>query len=188
MDKTRINNKLNLVLEIPDDKGTIYIHSTPISVDIFNQFYLVLSRTFSFIYSKGLHLTAPRIAHLVLKEIAAEEGQLEAVQNGLMNEIIRLSNVISPSDKGYVTNTLSDALSRNMITKEEFEEIKGMLVFFYCVSSVARKELIEPTMKQLTDLWCGQVTYLSFTEYKDSLQKLIEEPVLEKKITSSIAY
>lgn len=184
----RIDNKLNLVLEIPDDRGTLYVHSTPISIDVFNQFYMVLSRTFSTIYSKGLHLTAPRIAHLVLKQIAEDEGQLEAVNNGLMNEIIRLTNVLIPGEAGYVSATLSDCLSRKIITAEEFEEIKGMLVFFIVASSVAKKDLISPTMTQLCDLWGGQLTSYNSTEFRGSLQTSIEEKVLEVPITSSIPY
>lgn len=184
----RIDNKLNLVLEIPDDRGTLYVHSTPISLDVFNQFYMVLGRTFSTIYSKGLHLTAPRIAHLVLKQIAEDEGQLEAVNNGLMNEIIRLSNVLIPGEAGYVSATLSDCLSRKIVTAEEFEEIKGMLVFFSCVSSVAKKELIEPTMTQLTGLWGGQLTSYNSTAFKDSLQISTEEKVSAILTTSSIPY
>jgi len=184
----RINNKLNLVLEIPDDNGVIYVHATPISLDIFNQFYMVLSRTFSMIYSKGLHLTAPRIAHLVLKDIAEDEGVLDAVNNGLMNEIVRLCNVVMPTSNGYVTSTLSDCLSRKVLTTEEFDEIKGMLVFFSCVSSVAKKELTLPTMTQLTELWGGQLTSYNSTEFKDSLRTLIEEQPSEIKTLSSIPY
>lgn len=184
----KIDNKLNLVLEIQNDTGTIYVHHATISVDIFNQFYMVISRTFSLIYSKGLHLTAPRIAHLVLKQVAEDEGTLEAVNNGLMNEIIRLSNVITPSDNGYVSMTLAGALSRKIITSEEFEEIKGMLIFFIVVSSVAKKELILPTMTQLTELWGGRLTSYNSTEYKDFLQRSIEERISETKIPSSIPY
>lgn len=176
----RIDKKLNIVMTIHDAAGSIYIHSTPISQDIFEQYYMVLSRSYSLIYTKGMHLVAPKVAHLILKQLAEEEGVWESVKNGLMNEIIRLSNVITPSDNGYITNTLSDALSRKIILEKEFNEIKGMLVFFTCVSLVAQKIVIEATLIQMTELWGGQITSLNSTEYKDSLQNAIEEQILEK--------
>jgi hypothetical protein len=173
----KIDNKLNLVLTINDSGGDIYIHSTPISKDVFEQYYLVLSRAYAFIYSKGMYLTAPRIAHLVIKQIAEEEGVSESVNNGLINDVIRRSNVIYPSSNGYVTTPLSNALSSKLISDDQFSDVKGMLFFFIVVSAVAQKELIEPSMLQITDLWGYATTYSNVTELKNSLQKLIEEQI-----------
>lgn len=173
----KIDNKLNLVLTIPNQNGDIYIHSTPISRAVFEQYYLVLSRAYSFIYSKGMHLTAPRIAHLVVRQIAEEEGLSESVNNGLMNEIVRLSNVVYPSENGYITTLLSNALSSKLISEDDFAEIKGMLFFFIVVCAVSRKELIEPTLRHVTNLWGHSTTSLNVSELKDSSQALMQEKI-----------
>lgn len=184
----KIDGKLNLVTEIQSEVGTIYVHSTPISREIFEEYYLVLSRSFAMIYSKGLHLAAPKIAHLVLKDISEQEGVWRDVETCLVNEIIRLSSVSVPTqDAGYSTGTLSDALARNVISGDEFSEIKGMLVFFTLASSVAKKDLIEPTMMQLGDLWGSWTTRLSSMEFKDSLRKSTEEPILTQSETTVIS-
>lgn len=186
----RIDNKLNLVIPIESDIGVIYVHSTPISRDIFEQFYMVLSRSFAMIYSKGLHLTAPKIAHLVLKQVATEEGQWPEVQSCLINEIIRLSNVMVPTENdGYKTGTLSDALQRKVISDEEFAEIKGTLVFFCLTSSCHQKQLIQPVLQQMCELYGTTITLLSCMAFKDSLLISTEEQILSQpqdRIISSV--
>lgn len=183
----RIDKKLNLVIPVETDAGIIYVHSAPIGRDIFDQYWLVLSRTFAFIYNKGLHNIAPRIAHMALEKVAEEEGALQEVKSGLVNEIIRLSNVITPSENGYITGTLSDAITRKIISTEDFSNIKGMLVFSTLVSSVGKKNLIKPMMDYISELWSTSTTYLNSTEFKDSLQTLIAEQTLKPLETETVS-
>ena len=59
----RLDNKLNLITEIEtDDKATIFVHSTPISRDVFEKYFLVISKTFASIISEGLSfISGPRV-------------------------------------------------------------------------------------------------------------------------------
>ena len=59
-----INRKLNLVIPIERADGSqIFTHSTPISAEVFDKYFLVIAKTFSAIYSEGLGpLGGPRVA------------------------------------------------------------------------------------------------------------------------------
>ena len=101
----RINKALNLVIPVDWEMGgQIFVHSTPISREVFEQYFLVISKTFAAIFSQGLGAVAgPRIAYLMLKKTAEDMGLWAGpagVGAGLMNEMIRLSNVIMPDEKG----------------------------------------------------------------------------------------
>src|SRR5215831_13634119 len=108
----RISRSLNLVVPVDTEAGTIYVHSTPISRDVFERYYLVLSKTFAQIYQEGLAAIAgPRVGFLLLRDVAqntrgtngapnAWEGT-DGVANGLINEIRRLTNVIMPGPAGW---------------------------------------------------------------------------------------
>ena len=60
-----LNKKLNLVIPIDTDKGKIWIHSTPISKEIFESNYLLLTKTLANLYANNIGPSfGPRIALL----------------------------------------------------------------------------------------------------------------------------
>ena len=134
----KINRALNLVIPIDSEKGQLYVHSTPISREIFEQHFLVISKTFASIFSQGLGaICGSRIAYLMLKQTAEDMGiwnGVSGVKAGLVNEIIRLSNVVMPSSKGWKTIPLYTAIEKGNLDSETIAEIEGELIFFYlCV-------------------------------------------------------
>src|SRR3954465_11092498 len=93
----RIDKRLNLVIPIETSIGTVFVHSCPIRREIFEKYFLIISKTFAAIYSEGLNVIAgPRVALMMLKQIAinanAWEGN-DGVESGLLNEIRRITNV-----------------------------------------------------------------------------------------------
>ena len=58
----KINRALNLVIPIDSEKGQLFVHSTPISREIFEQYFLVISKTFAAIFSEGLGAIAGTVA------------------------------------------------------------------------------------------------------------------------------
>ena len=93
----KINKAMNIVVPVDIDGVECFVHSTPISFEVFEKYFLVISKTFSEIYSQGLsHVAAPRVASLLLKKCAKDLGELESVEKGLINEI-------NPNDKPSIS-------------------------------------------------------------------------------------
>ncbi len=134
----KIARNLNLIIPVRTEKGNGWIHATPISKEVFKEHFFILSKTFSAIFSEGLGVVAgPRIAFLMLERISRDSNIWEGdkgVRNTLVNEVIRLANLVYPVEgKGYDTIPLDMALEREII---DLDEVAGGLIFFSCVSSI----------------------------------------------------
>ncbi len=132
---------LNLVVPIETESGVVHVHSAPIRRETFKQNFLILSKTMSAIYEEGLHNVAgPRIAAMMLQKIAEEAGEKvwEAVQNGVMAEIRRLSNALVLTPDGWKSVPLETCVAQGYLTGDEVEEAEGFIVFFTCISHIHR--------------------------------------------------
>jgi hypothetical protein len=166
---TTIDKKLNLVVPVAGG----WVHAVPISYAIFEKYFLPISKAFAQVYSEGLGtLAGPRVAHLLLKKIAIEdqvwEG-IEGVENGLMNEIIRLSNFISPGDHGWGTLPLYEAIRQQKLDEEEVSEVLNALVFFTLTSLMHKKDERARTFAGVMHFWRAQTTLLDSTAFLASL-------------------
>lgn len=174
----KIDKALNLIVPVETDAGTIYIHSTPIGREVFERFFLVISKTFSALYSEGLSAVAgPRVAALMLKRLAIEAGIWEGdagVENGLMAEIRRLSNVAIPTPAGWATVPLYDAVNRGHMTQEDVQEAEGCIVFFICISAMHKRKEVPMFLDGMCELWGTATTYLNCTEHAASLSTSTE--------------
>ena len=168
----RISQKLNIVIPLDTDGGTIYVHSAPVSREVFERYYLVLGRTFSAIYRQGLEImSGPRVAMLLLKDQARQMGVEEDVQRGLVNEIRRLTNVVVQTpDRGWETLPLDTAISRQMIDADDASEVDNALAFFTVVSTMHRREDQQTILDGVRSLWGAETTSLNSTEYADFLR------------------
>ncbi|HFT5818546.1 TPA: hypothetical protein ACGR2R_005524, partial [Escherichia coli] len=125
----KISRNLNLIIPVRTEKGNGWIHATPISKEVFKEHFFILSKTFSAIFSEGLGVVAgPRIAFLMLERISRDSGIWDddkGVRNTLVNEIIRLANLVYPVEgKGYDTIPLDIALEREIV---ELDDVAGEL-------------------------------------------------------------
>lgn len=173
----RIDRKLNLVIEIDRDDGPLYVHSTPIRIEIFRKYYLPISNCFAEMWSQGpsyIIASAPRVASLALRQTAENLGVWEGdegVENGLMREIRRLTNVTSPGPNGWDVLPMEMAISRGLMTDQEMLEVENAIVFFTVASCMVRaKDLAE--LSSRIGVWGLQTTLLNATEYTASLQTL----------------
>jgi hypothetical protein len=174
-----IDKKLNLVVPIERDDGTvIYVHSEPLDNEVFERYFLVLSKAFAMIYAEGLTVIAgPRVAALVLKKVAMDMGAWEGeggVDHGLMNEIRRLSNVIVPTPAGWQTMPLHNAKQDGTLTAEEVGEAEGQIAFFMLTSALNKRRQLLVIMAGVNRLWGAQTTLSNSTEYAASLRTLTE--------------
>ncbi|WP_218077629.1 hypothetical protein [Escherichia coli] len=181
----KISRNLNLIIPVRTEKGNGWIHATPISKEVFKEHFFILSKTFSAIFSEGLGVVAgPRIACLMLERISSDmniwDGE-KGVRNTLVNEIIRLANLVYPVEgKGYDTLPLDMALERGIV---EFDDVAGELVFFTCVSSINTPEQTEQMMLAVSGMWNSRTSSLSLTEWIASLPTL--KPVASSGATAS---
>lgn len=188
----KIDKKLNLVLPLDYAGGSIWVHSTPISREVFERHFYVIAKTFSSIYSGGLGVIAgARVAGMMLKSVATELGQWEGVggvENGLINEMRRLTNVLmpSPDGKGWATVPFQEAIDKKMIEGDDLSEVENALVFFMVASAMHRRAEL-PTVMDLMQIWGAQTSLSNCTEYGRSLPTSIETVNSgEKEIRSSI--
>lgn len=185
----RLDKKLNLVIPIEDDERTIYVHSMPISKQVFEANVFIISKTLSVLYEEGLTVFAgPRVAATMMKNIAVERGIWEGdngVENVLMNEIRRLTNVVLPGESGWTTVPFHDAIRDGLLDTETISEVEGQIVFFTCVSHMHLKKEVPGLLKGVNEIWESQNTASNCTEWMKSLLTSTPAANTGEKVTPS---
>lgn len=190
MSDVKINRALNLVVPVETSDGTtVYIHSVPVPREVFEQHYLVISKTFAAIHQEGLAaLSGPRVAALLLKDVAqrtravhpgARPGETawdepDGVERALLPEIRRLTNVIMPSAQGYQTLPFQTVIDRHLLSDEDLAEVEGVVTFFTVASAMHRRAVLPAFLTGMSSLWGAEVTSSNCTEYAASLRTRTE--------------
>ena len=188
-----LNERLQLVIPIyADDSDTIaaYIHSAPISRETFEAHYALVARTFSAIYADTLGAVAgPRIASLVLNKVAAESGDTLGAM-ALLNEIRRLTNVVSRGSHGWVTEQFQDALDHKSLNEDDLAEVTNAIVFFTVASAIYPRRMLRPMMDSVMPVWGARITFSNFTAFIASLGTSTADASTQKTLApgSSVAY
>ena len=199
----RISKELNLVVPVEVGDDTFYVHSSPIRSEVFKQYFLVLSKTLNALYAEGIsQVTGPRVAALMLQDIAKEGDPEEipsgwlgnskswsgkhGVENGLMAEIRRLSNVIMPTPDGWKNIPIGDALKQGLLTEQEVQEVEGFIVFFTCVWHIHKRNEVSTFLAHLGKVWDTQTTSSSCTEFRDSLPRSTETETFAPTVKQSL--
>jgi hypothetical protein len=175
-----------------DENGTAYIHSTSISRSVFEQFYSELGKVFSQCFDgvsqAHLALSAPQLAYAALKFIATKAGNWDGaggVKFGLVNEIIRLTNVIINTEKGWETIPFEVAVKKEFLNEDEEAEVLSSLVFFTAISKVAPKDLKNSFLEMAGALRNWELTSLGCMEYQNGLPILTKKENIGKKVKES---
>lgn len=167
----KISRNMHLIIPVETEMGAGYVHATPISKEVYREHFFILGKTFSGIFAEGLGVVAgPRVAYLMLERISSDmkiwDG-VDGVRNTLVNEIIRLSNLVYPVEgKGWDTKPLEVALDREIV---DLDEVIGELVFFTCVSSINKPAQATGVMAQVNGMWGSQTSSLNLTDWMRSL-------------------
>jgi len=168
----RIDKRLNLVTEVQTENGSVFVHSAPISREVFEKYFLVISKTFAAIIAEGLSfVSGPRVAALMLKKVASDSGVWEGndgVNKGLMAEIRRLSNVSMPSENGWKSVPFQDVIDKGLMDEADIAEVEGLVAFFICASAMSRRIEIRSVLERMS-VWGSSITLLNSTEFADSL-------------------
>lgn len=168
----KINRKLNLVIEVERSDGTIaHVHHTPIPEEVYDAHWELITRTVSGMYMKKfLPPVAVRVGLKMLRSVAREMGIEDAMERDLLPNIWRLTNVILPSERGWVPTPLDVVMASGQgLDPEDIEEVKNYVCFFTSASWVhPRKELASMLYPMLEDSGARFVPSNS-TEYAASL-------------------
>jgi hypothetical protein len=169
----RIDRKLNLIVPIDVGNGqTIYVHSMPISRDVFQKYHLVIAKAFASMYQQGLGAIAgPRIAAMLIRDAAASIGEdmTVDVERGLMAEMRRLSNILALGKGGWEAVPLQEAVDRGTIEEDDADEVENAIAYFTLASSMHRKADLKEHFAGAWSLWGAHVTSSTIMEYAASL-------------------
>lgn len=174
----KIDRHLNMVIPVFDEHDrVIYVHSTPISRASFDMNYRIIGKAWNAVYAGGFGVMAgPRIAKKLLEETARKDDIWDGpggVENTLINEIYRLTNVIVPAKApgGMEILPWHEALKDGWMSEDDQAEVENALVFFTLNSAMLRgKE--KPILETAVKLWGAQITFSNSTEFKNSLLTL----------------
>jgi len=190
----KIDRNLNLVMQVQTAKnGLVYIHSASIGRSVFEQFYLELGKIFSQCFDSvnqaHLALSAPQLAYPALKSIAQKAGNWDGaggVKFGLVNEIIRLTNVVFAGENGWETLPFDTAVKREILDEDEEAEALSSLVFFTAISKVAPKDLKNSFLEMAGSLRNWELTSSDSTAFTNGLPILTKKGNIGKKVKESL--
>jgi hypothetical protein len=186
-----INRKLNLVLPIElDEHRKIYFHSMPISVEVFDANFWLLTQTLSSLYAHGVGPSmSPRIALRAMRDTAKELDKENDVSINLINEIYRLTNVIMPNTNGggWVIIPYSEIKSKKVVDEQILTEVENAIVYFIVASSLHLRSELEMAYQGLIGIWKAETTSSSPMEYMRSLPILTQIDNIGPKTTPPVA-
>lgn len=171
-----INRRLNIVDEVTTSSGTtLYVHSTPIRREVWDQHYLLLIKTMNRMYEEGLSPPmGARVCLRLIRTVAESMGEeaVERLDTMLLPELWRLTNVLlpDPARGGWTTLPFEKAMKDGLIEEDDVDVVKNHLVFFTSASWVhTLKELREMIYPMMTSALGSQIVSSTCTEFSSSL-------------------
>lgn len=169
----KIDDRLYLVLPVDRADGTtVWIHAQAISREVFEQYWLLLSKTWSGLLTETLlPYGGPRVINLMMKQVATSmriwEGPNSA--QALLAEIRRLAMVLVAGQPV----PLEQALSQGTITEDDAIDVGNALSFFTLASHLASKSERRALLNGLLSVWGARIESLDCMAFNASLQTLI---------------
>jgi hypothetical protein len=166
MQSQQLNQKLNLVIPVDGTtRGTVYTHTTPLSREVFEKYWEVMSKTFASNYQRGLSVHAgPRIAMLALKKYAQEMGELAEVESGLIPEMLRLTNVLVLEEgRGWQSVPYHEA--KKWLDPDDQSEVENAVCFFTLNSALLKRNMTPSVLGLMASLWGALTTSLDCTAF-----------------------
>lgn len=204
----RLDKKLNLIIPIDRDDGTrVHIYHTPISRDVYTQYFRVLNMTGTQIYADDLSFFGgPESAFLMLKEISQNttrpngsgswwDGE-NGVEKGLIEEIWRKTQVLNLGPSGWDLVPFDMAIARgpkgewqsDILSEDEASEVSGSLIFFTCSVFMRQNPVISRGLLAAAALLDWQLSSLSLTDYRTFLlTSTTDEPTEESPTATALS-
>jgi hypothetical protein len=172
MPTPKINEKLHFVMPIYDGDGAVcaYVNAAPISREVFEAHFLMISKTFAAIHGEGLgDIAGPRVASLIMRRIAAR-GKDEESATSLMNEIRRMTNVSMSTKAGWEMVPFQEAMDKELINADDLAEVENALVFFTVILSMHQRPVAAEMLRGAAKLWGAQISSLDYSAFHASLK------------------
>jgi hypothetical protein len=174
MAEVQLNRALNLVLTIDrDERGPIYVHSTPLARMVFEANFRIFARAFSALYTDNLlAISGPKVAALLLIEQAQVMGQ-EQRAHELLAEMRRLTQVIAPranNGGGFETLPYDVARQRKIVDDDTAADVEGAIAFFTLASRVGSVDQRNSLLRGLSLLWPAEITSSTPSDFQTSLR------------------
>jgi hypothetical protein len=154
-----------------------YVHSTPLSAETVDRYFMILAQTFAAVFNNGLGIaTGPAVAMRILRSLAQEQKVWEdgpglvGVKNGVVAEIERLTMVSVPNGKEWSAVPLSVAIDRKFISEDDKTEVENAIVFFIVASATLARAQRKALITAAAGLWGAQTSPLNSSEFTDSLK------------------
>jgi|SRR5262252_8449473 len=174
----RLDRRLNLILSVTrDDDSMIWVHHTPVRREVFEEHFLVLTKTISSMYEQGLPPPmASRIALLMLRKVADDMGLRPTVDGALLPEMWRMTNVmvsgLGMNGSGWSTLPFEKVVADKLIDEEDAQEVRNYVVFFTAASWVHKKDELERMLYPMLRDSGLQITSSTSTDLLASLPTL----------------
>jgi len=178
----KIDEKYRLVIPIgrdTDGSAVLNVYSTPISKEVFEANYRILSATHVAMMNSGIAraaMVAPRTARLRLMD----EGRREAAEQGetgdsggsaLLAEIKRLTLILVHNASGWDMLPVDAAIAQGHLDAEDWQEVESSLVFFMCSFYMAPRRDRKVIAEVMAEILRGSITSSEPMEYVASSQK-----------------
>jgi hypothetical protein len=170
-----LDKRLNLVLEVErDDKSIVYVHSIPISRQMWKTHYTFISMAINSMYTDGFPpATCARVCYHRMLELAEQNrDRFGDLGRTLFAEMWRLTNVLVPTDQGYEDIPFYNLIKGDKeLDADNVEEIQNFICFFMAASWVhgLNKKEREAFQLLMTKGFGVQITALPLTEFKNSI-------------------
>ena len=169
----KINESLKIVVPLYDANDAIYayVHAAPVSREVFEANWKLLSRTY--VEMAQLGLVGARMAWLALRDtartIAGDDTEGDALVKPLADEMQRLSNVILPDSSGWGTMPLVAAVAERRIDADDAREVMSAITFFTAASHMHPKAARDDFLSGGAKMWGAQTSSLNATDFAASL-------------------
>lgn len=204
----RLTKGLHFAFEVESENhGTIHVHTAPISRATFEAYFFELKAAFEACFNAGdpmtFVLTGPQIAYAALKSAAVGRGTWEAqrdkqgipipnaptsVQDGLINELTRLTNIAFASGGGgWQPMPMATAVAREILDEEAHFEILGLLCFFSAASKVGPRDVVQDMLTMMEEAGKWRFGSWNSTAYVASLPTSTPDANTTMKASSVIA-
>jgi hypothetical protein len=193
----RLNRRLNLVIPLHADDGKTvlaYVHAVPLGEEIVEKYYQVLGQTFTAIYTQGFGVAAgPGVGYRLLRQLSEAQkiwddlGDEPGVKNGLVEEMLRLSSVVSPVKGRWQALPVRLAADQGFIDPEDLREIENALVFFTAVSATLPRTQRREHLDSACNLWGWQITSSDCSGFVSGLKTSTETGNSGKKVPGAAA-
>lgn len=167
----KIDKRLNLVIEVErEDGGVMHVHHMPVSREVFEQNFELLSRSILSLYAQEMTPAAcSRMVYYKIKQLAEEVPAFKTRGTALLLEIWRLTNVLVPTDRGFETLPFDMVMKdRSIMSEDDVAEVQNYICFFTAASWVHNREETKGMYEVLTEHG-ARITSSDVTAYASSL-------------------